>query len=109
MKRGAPLFRSSAFPRGPCKALAELKRFLFKNMYRHPRVLGVWEEARAAISFLFPALHAEPALMPAEWARLAAEGEDPPGARGGGLHRRNDGSLRSGGIPQAFGPRRASS
>ena len=60
------------------RALAELKRFLFKNMYRHPRVLGVWEEARAAISFLFPALHAEPSLMPAEWARLAAEGEDSP-------------------------------
>ena len=58
-------------------ALAELKRFLYKNMYRHPRVVGVWEEARAAISFLFPALYADPSLMPAEWARLAAEGQDP--------------------------------
>ena len=60
------------------QALAELKRFLFRNMYRHPRILGVWEEARAAISFLFPALHAKPELMAAEWARLAEEGEDPP-------------------------------
>ncbi len=58
------------------QALAELKRFLFKNMYRHPRVVGVWEEARAAISFLFPALYAEPSLMPPEWARLAAQGQD---------------------------------
>ncbi len=81
--RSADEARGSAIPligfsEGASKALAELKRFLFKNMYRHPRVLGVWEEARAAISFLFPALHAEPALMPAEWARLAAEGQDPP-------------------------------
>ena len=62
------------FSEEAAQALAELKRFLFRNMYRHPRILGVWEEARAAISFLFPALHAKPELMAAEWARLAEEG-----------------------------------
>lgn len=54
-----------------------MKRFLFKNMYRHPRVIGVWEEARSAISFLFPALNADPSLMPPEWERLAAQGKEP--------------------------------
>ncbi len=65
-----------AFSEPSTKALAELKRFLFANMYRHPRVLGVWDEARAAISFLFPTLLADPSLMPPEWARLAAQGQD---------------------------------
>ena len=69
----APLI---GFSDASAQALAELKRFLFKNMYRHARVVGVWEEARAAISFLFPALNADPSLMPPEWARLAAQGQD---------------------------------
>jgi len=73
-RAAAPLI---GFSQPSAQALIELKRFLFRNMYRHPRVLGVWEEALAAISFLFPALYAEPSLMPPEWARLAAEGQDP--------------------------------
>ncbi len=64
------------FSEPSAQALSELKRFLFANMYRHPRVVGVWEEARAAISFLHPALTADPSLMPPEWARLASEGQD---------------------------------
>ncbi|MEK4034666.1 deoxyguanosinetriphosphate triphosphohydrolase [Methylocystis sp. IM3] len=50
----------------------ELKRFLFENMYRHERIMGVWEQARDAISRLFPAFLETPALMPDEWAALAA-------------------------------------
>ncbi|BDV39205.1 deoxyguanosinetriphosphate triphosphohydrolase-like protein [Methylocystis bryophila] len=65
------------FSQSSAQALIELKRFLFKNMYRHPRVIGVWEEARSAISFLFPALNADPSLMPPEWERLAAQGKEP--------------------------------
>lgn len=50
----------------------DLKRFLFDNMYRHAQVIGVWERARGAISRLFPAFLETPALMPPEWATLAA-------------------------------------
>jgi dGTPase len=49
----------------------DLKRFLFANMYRHARIMGVWERARDAISRLFPAFLETPALMPPEWASLA--------------------------------------
>jgi dGTPase len=48
-----------------------LRGFLFPNMYRHPRVIGVWERAREAISSLFPAYYETPSLMPEEWAALA--------------------------------------
>ena len=51
-----------------------MKRFLFAHMYRHAKVMGVWEQAREAISFLFPALMANTGLMPQEWAELAAKG-----------------------------------
>lgn len=50
----------------------DLKRFLFANMYRHARIMRVWERARDAISRLFPAFLETPALMPPEWAALAA-------------------------------------
>jgi dGTPase len=50
----------------------DLKRFLFTHMYRHEKVMGVWERARDAISRLFPAFLETPALMPPEWAALAA-------------------------------------
>ncbi len=49
----------------------DIKKFLFANMYRHEKVAGVWDRARAAISQLFPAFLATPSLMPAEWAALA--------------------------------------
>lgn len=49
-----------------------IKRFLFKNMYRHPRAIDVWERAREAISRLFPAFFDKPSLMPVEWAAAAA-------------------------------------
>lgn len=66
---GAPLIGFSA---QIVEADRAIKRFLFDNMYRHPRALDVWEQAREAISRLFPAFFDDPALMPAEWAALAA-------------------------------------
>ena len=63
-----------AFSTGMTRSMLELKSFLFTNMYRHPKVVGVWEEARAAISFLFPKLVENPSLMPPEWAQLATQG-----------------------------------
>ncbi len=53
----------------------ELNRFLFANMYRHARIMGVWERARDAISTLFPAFFETPVLMPPEWATLATRQE----------------------------------
>ncbi|MBM3574852.1 MAG: deoxyguanosinetriphosphate triphosphohydrolase [Alphaproteobacteria bacterium] len=51
-------------------AQKSIKNFLFKNMYRHEKVIGVWERARDAISKLFPKFMAEPHLMPPDWESL---------------------------------------
>ncbi len=58
------------------EAERDIKAFLFANMYRHEKVLGVWERARDAISRLFPAFFERPELMPAEWAAQAVALED---------------------------------
>ncbi|AZG78551.1 dGTP triphosphohydrolase [Methylocystis rosea] len=58
------------------EAERDIKAFLFANMYRHEKVLGVWERARDAISRLFPAFFENPELMPAEWAAQALEDAD---------------------------------
>ncbi|MGD9544831.1 MAG: deoxyguanosinetriphosphate triphosphohydrolase [Methylocystis sp.] len=60
------------------EAERDIKSFLFANMYRHAKILGVWERARDAISRLFPAFFENPELMPAEWAAqaVALEGAD---------------------------------
>ncbi len=60
-----------AFSPPMAEAERAIKKFLFPNMYRHPKVMGVWEQARAAISRLFPAFYETPALMPPEWAAQA--------------------------------------
>ncbi|HYA80381.1 MAG TPA: deoxyguanosinetriphosphate triphosphohydrolase, partial [Methylocystis sp.] len=54
------------------EARLELRGFLFKHMYRHPRALEVWDRARAAISCLFPTFMEDPALLPPEWTKLSA-------------------------------------
>lgn len=58
------------------EAERDIKAFLFANMYRHEKVLGVWERARDAISWLFPAFFENPELMPAEWAAQAVALQD---------------------------------
>jgi dGTPase len=74
-RAGRPLIGfSPAFAR----ADAELKAFLFANMYRHPNVRQVREKADLVVKRLFSAFYETPALMPEEWAHLAAglsEGE----------------------------------
>jgi dGTPase len=47
--------------------LGALKGFLFERMYRHQRVLQVMEKAQVALSELFTAFMAEPALLPKDW------------------------------------------
>src|SRR6185295_11515507 len=51
-----------------------LKRFLYKNLYRHPRVYRNTVHAHAAIRVLFDAFMARPSLMPAEHLRKAKAG-----------------------------------
>jgi dGTPase len=63
------------------RAEHDLKRFLFANMYRHKRIMGVWEQARDAISGLFPLFMATPDAMPPEWAALAGPRADAARAR----------------------------
>ncbi len=65
-----------AFSKPITAAEHDLKRFLFANMYRHEKILAVWTRARDAISRLFPAFLATPALMPPEWAGLARQAEE---------------------------------
>jgi dGTPase len=51
-----------------------LKQFMYANLYHHPRQLAAAEAARHVVAGLFAAYHADPSLMPSEWAaRLPAE------------------------------------
>jgi len=55
--------------------LLQLKEFLFKRMYRHPRVMHVMQNAQVALAQLFGAFMANPALLPADWmVQCAAQG-----------------------------------
>lgn len=46
---------------------AELKAFLFENMYRHYRVNRMSSKARRIIRDLFTLFHTEPECLPTEW------------------------------------------
>jgi dGTPase len=71
-----------AFSAPMAQAERGVKAFLFANMYRHPRVMTIRDQAFAVISWLFPAFLEKPAMMPAEWAALAtASGEEARAAR----------------------------
>jgi len=48
-----------------------IKRFLFQNMYRHPRISGIRVAAAQVIRDLFPAFLQNPDLMPMEWGEAA--------------------------------------
>jgi dGTPase len=61
--------------------LAELKGFLFERMYRHERVLQVMQKAQVALSELFSAFMAEPALLPRDWLMQCGESGDRATAR----------------------------
>ncbi|MBK1714050.1 deoxyguanosinetriphosphate triphosphohydrolase [Rubrivivax gelatinosus] len=60
-----PLAAFSAEMREP---LDELKRFLFKALYRHPQVMDVTARARTVVAELFAAYVAAPQEMPADYA-----------------------------------------
>jgi dGTPase len=73
-RAGVPIV---AFSPPMADADRSIKSFLFPKMYRHEKVVGVWERAAQVISRLFPVYLDDPNQMPAEWAELArgAEGE----------------------------------
>ena len=51
-----------------------LKRFMYANLYHHPRQLEAAESARRVVAGLFDAYRADPAAMTGDWpARLPAE------------------------------------
>jgi dGTPase len=59
-----------------------LKRFLFRNLYRHPRVHRNTVEAHRVIEELFQAFFERPARMPAEHARQARAADRRDGKAG---------------------------
>ena len=46
-----------------------IKEFLWTNMYRHPRVIGVMENAEVVVRELFARFFVSPQDMPPEWAQ----------------------------------------
>jgi dGTPase len=60
-----------AFSAGLRREATALKRFLYRNLYRHPRVRRTTLQAHGVIEDLFDAFFERPARMPAEQAREA--------------------------------------
>ena len=56
-----------AFSGGMKKQVVELKSFLFKNLYRHPRVVDVTQEAAEQINFMFNFFLENPHEIPAHF------------------------------------------
>jgi dGTPase len=46
----------------------DLKRFMYANLYHHPRQLEAADTAHGIVTGLFAAYRADPAAMTAEWA-----------------------------------------
>ena len=57
-----------------------LKRFMYDNLYHHPRQMAVAELASVIVSGLFAAYAADPATLPESW-RAALPAEDPARSR----------------------------
>lgn len=66
VRRSGPLVLFSAGMRAESTAL---KRFLFRNLYRHPQVVRTAEQAQGVVRALFEAYRAAPAEMPEAFAR----------------------------------------
>jgi dGTPase len=57
-----------AFPEAITRADAEIKAFLYPNMYRHARIAPIRREAAQVVRDLFGRFRADPGLMPVDWA-----------------------------------------
>ena len=58
----------ASFSSDMAAGIAALKGFLFRHMYRHPRVMEPVTKAKQVVRELFATLATEPALLPADWA-----------------------------------------
>ncbi len=54
--------------------LGALKAFLFRRMYKHPRVIESMSKAKQVITELYGAFCANPALLPPDWQRQCGAG-----------------------------------
>ncbi len=70
--RAAPI-AIVAFSADLANAEAELKRFMYANLYHHPHQLEIAAACRSVVANLFAAYHADRALMPEEWRASAPE------------------------------------
>jgi dGTPase len=61
--------------------IADLKAFLFRRMYRHPRIVEVLARAQKVLSNLFSAYMADPGLLPEDWSRACSVTADARTAR----------------------------
>jgi len=60
----------------------ELKRFLMRRLYRHPRVLRMTNKAQRTVNSLFAAYFDEPRLLPRDFADLAEARQQERGEAG---------------------------
>lgn len=63
----------AAFSPSLLDRLKALKRFQMERMYRHPRVAGSMDRAKAVVTDLYEGFVADPGLLPPDWARAARE------------------------------------
>jgi dGTPase len=61
------------FSAGLLARLKALKAFQMQNMYRHPLVTVSMTRAQAVVTDLYEAFVADPAMLPPDWARAAAD------------------------------------
>ncbi len=54
---------------------AELKRFMYANLYHHPRQLEIAKSCHGIIANLFAAYHADQSLLPEDWRLTAPESQ----------------------------------
>jgi dGTPase len=66
----------SGFSKAMREEERELKRFMYANLYHHPRQLAAAEVAGVVVSGLFEAYRADPSALPAEW-RERLPGDEP--------------------------------
>ena len=67
-----------AFSPSMQEAETAIKGFLFRAMYRHPRVVEMTEQARLVVGDLFARFMARPDLLPDDW-RIDTQGKDTTG------------------------------
>jgi dGTPase len=58
-----------AFSAPMAEADRQIKGFLYPNVYRHPRVMGIRQEAARVVTELFARFMARPEDLPGEWAQ----------------------------------------